>query len=147
MSTLNQVKRVVTKGIKGGVPLDQAFRNVRNGGMVQINVTPNKYIKEGYVGLVRVLGSQAKPGRPSKLADKTPEFPTGSMSLTLECLDNSGRKIDVNWRRDHDSIHEFNVQLTARQSGVVGAELGGGIRTNTVTYGTLTPPGAPNKAA
>lgn len=129
----NNIKRVGSSGIKTGLLLNEAFRRVQNGGIVNVEVGKNAYVKEEYNGLMRVTASQAKSGRP-QITEEWPEFPMGSMTLTLEALDKSGRVLKLNWRRDQDIIKQFSLQMTANKAGVVGVANDSGIRTTTITY-------------
>jgi len=107
------IKRVLVAGVRGGLPMNEAFRLVQSGGIVELTLTPNKYHPEAFSGIARVKAYETKRGRPAKV-DKTPEFPSGSTTLVLEALDKSGRTFSVNWRRDYDAVADMKVLVVEK---------------------------------
>lgn len=114
----NTIKRVLVTGVRGGMAMNEAFRLVQFGGLVELTLAPNKYHSEGYSGIARVKGFDTKRGRPAKV-DKNPEFPSGSTTLVLEALDKSGRVMNVNWRRDYDAVTDMKVLVIEKPAKVV----------------------------
>ena len=91
------------------LPLDKAFHMAQSGAIVNVTVGASKYTA-AYTGMVRVERSLGRSGRPALFENTDWNLPTGSITLTVRKLNGSGETFAINWRRDCESIAEFDIQ-------------------------------------
>ena len=90
--------------------INKAFRKVKNGSVVIVGIEKSEY-NPGYAGMVQVLYSMGRKGRPSNehATHFDRLFPTGSTNLVCRKLDGSDQTFVLNWRRDHGMFTAFDI--------------------------------------